>query len=201
MVLYSLLRSNLATDTGALAISGAIPAIWIIVHWVKRNRVDWISLLGMFGLAIALVVTILSGRDSLSLKLYHPAVAGTIGAIFLFSVVIRKPLLITFFTSFKFGDLQRFNQPLVRKKITIVTAVIGVVLLIDTLIQVVMALINGHVPNRIPSNNTSFVGYIVCYCEVVYAAKKIEWSNCYTWISECPSQAKCWTLSEYVKCG
>jgi hypothetical protein len=127
-------------DANALAISPAIPAMWTIVLWVIRRRVDWIGLLGMFGFAVALAVSVLSGEGSLPLKLYHPAVAGTTGILFLISVLLRKPLLITLLRTFKLGDPQRFNMPLVHKKFTIVTAVFGVVLLIDTVIQVFMAL-------------------------------------------------------------
>jgi hypothetical protein len=140
LLLYMLLRNTFSNDTTALAVSGVIPAIWTIVLWLWHRQVNWIGVIAIVGLLIAIVFSALLGGGSLPLKLYHPVISGTVGLIFLISVVIRKPLMIVLLKKFKAGDPNRFSNPVINRKVTIVTAVFGSTLLLDALIHIMMAL-------------------------------------------------------------
>lgn len=139
-VLYLLVRNFVANDATSLAIVGVIPAVRAITQWVWRRRVDWISAVGALSFAIALVVSILSGGSSLPFKLYHPVLTGTLGLAFLISAAFKKPLLLTLVKTFKQGDIEQFNNPSRHKKITLFTAVIGLVLISDAGIHIIMAI-------------------------------------------------------------
>ncbi|HUW65114.1 MAG TPA: hypothetical protein VMW83_10550 [Spirochaetia bacterium] len=65
------LRSVFGNDTIALALAGAFPAVRTIVLWVRRRRVDWISVIGVLGFAGALAASALLGGGSLPYKLYR----------------------------------------------------------------------------------------------------------------------------------
>lgn len=140
LLLYMLLHDTFSSDTADLAVAGVIPAIWTIVLWLLRRQINWIGVITILGLFVAIVVSELSGGGSLPLKLYHPIISGAVGLIFIISVVIRKPLMILLLKKFKVGDPERFSNPEVNRKVTIVTAMFGVVLLLDAMIHVIMAL-------------------------------------------------------------
>ncbi len=140
LLLYLLLRTFFSNDTIPLAIAGIIPAIWTIILWLWRRQINWIGLFAIIGLFIAIVVSALSGGSSLPLKLYHPLIAGIAGFIFLISVIIKRPLLTLLLRKFRVGDPERFNNPSINKKVTLVTGVIGAILLADALIHIIIAL-------------------------------------------------------------
>lgn len=140
LLLYMLLSNNFSNDATALAATGVIPAIWTIVLWLWRRQVNWIGVITILGLSIAIAVSVVLGGGSLPIKLYHPLISGALGLVFLVSVVIRKPLMIILLKKFGGGDPERFNNPVMNKKITIVTGVFGLVLLLHSIIHVIMAL-------------------------------------------------------------
>lgn len=140
LLVYMLLSNTFSNDTTALAVAGVIPALWTIVLWLWHRQVNWIGVITILGLSMAIAVSALSGGGSLPLKLYHPMIAGTAGLIFLISVVIRKPLMIVLLKRFKVGDPERFESPAINRKVTIVTAVFGSLLLLDAIIHAIMAL-------------------------------------------------------------
>lgn len=140
LLLYLLLRTFFSNDTMPLAIAGIIPAIWTIILYLWRRQINWIGVITIFGLFIAIVVSALSGGSSLPLKLYHPLIAGITGLILLISVVIKRPLLILLLKKFRVGDPERFNNPSINRKVTLVTGMFGSLLLADALIHTIMAL-------------------------------------------------------------
>lgn len=111
-----------------------------MILWAWRRRVDWIGVLGVLGFAGAFAVSALSGGSSLPLKIYRPVLTGTIGLVFLFSVVMKSPLLITLLWAFKHGDPERFSNPANHRKFTIFTAVFGFVFLVDAVVHIILAL-------------------------------------------------------------
>jgi len=60
--------------------------------------------------------------------------------VFLISVVMRRPLLITLLRAFKHGDPERFSNPANHRKFTIFTAVFGFVFLVDAVVHIILAL-------------------------------------------------------------
>lgn len=140
LLLYIIMRNIFSNDTIALAVAGAIPAIWTIILWMWSRKVNWIGVIAVLGLFIAMVVSALSGGASLPLKLYHPMIYGAVGLILLISVVIKKPLMIVLLKKFKVGDSERFSNPSINRKITISTAMLGTVLLLNAIIHIFIAL-------------------------------------------------------------
>ncbi|CAG7649130.1 VC0807 family protein [Paenibacillus allorhizosphaerae] len=139
LVLYSLLRGIVATDTAALAISGAVPALWVIVQMLGVRQIDWIGLLGAASFGAACLISVLSGGGSMPLKLYHPVVACLIGVVALASVAIQKPLALILFRSLKAGDPERFNKLVVRRKFSHATSVFGSLFIMDGIVHVIIA--------------------------------------------------------------
>ena len=92
----------------------------------------WVSL-------FALAVSAVFGGSSLPLKLYHPLLTGMLGAIFLFSALIGKPILILILKVIKRGPLEQLDDSKFRKRITMMSSVLGILLLIDALVHIVMA--------------------------------------------------------------
>ena len=94
LVAYLLIRTAIASTTGALAITDAIPATWLLVAAVARRRVNPIAVVSMVTVAIALAACALTGGDPLALKLRRGAVTGTLGITALGSVALGRPLLL-----------------------------------------------------------------------------------------------------------
>jgi hypothetical protein len=138
--LYTWLSGNLVDETTSLAVSAAIPAVWTVIRRIWSHRVDWIGFLGTTGFVAALTITLLAGGGALPLKLHHPAIIGTIGIVCLVSVMVRKPIFTLMLTSFHFSNPERFQDPAIHKKITLVTMITGIGFLIDAILQVAMAL-------------------------------------------------------------
>lgn len=140
LVVVILLRDNYTNDANALAIAGVIPIVRTIALWAWRRRIDWIGLMGAIGFAASFAATVLLGGSSLPLKLYHPIVTGVIGLAFTISAIMRKPLLLSLVRNFKHFDHESFRSPEKQKKITVMTAVIGLVLIGEAIAHIIMAI-------------------------------------------------------------
>jgi hypothetical protein len=92
-VVYWLVRPHVGGDAAALAIGGAVPALWTVLRLAFWRRVDPAALVGTAAFAGAAVVSVLTGGSSLPLKLHDAVVTGALGLACLVSVAIRRPLL------------------------------------------------------------------------------------------------------------
>jgi intracellular septation protein A len=90
-VIYSLTDARLG-DVGALIASAAPPVLWSIVEFVRRRRVDALSILVLTGIVFSLVA-LAGGGGAKFLQLRENLVTGAIGLIFLGSAAIRRPLI------------------------------------------------------------------------------------------------------------
>jgi hypothetical protein len=138
-LLYVVLRPHFTNDTVPLAISTVIPAIKTLVQWGWNRRIDWIGVVSIFILAITFIISFMSGGSSLPIKLIHPALFSIIGLGFLISVLARKPLLLILFRTIGFQNKEHVNNPVMRKKLTVMTALFGGVSFIGSVIHIVMA--------------------------------------------------------------
>jgi len=84
-------RAAIGSATGALAITEAMPATWLLVVGIARRRFDPIAVLSTLTVAIALAAYALTGGDPLAFKLRRGAVTGTLGIA---SVALGRPLLL-----------------------------------------------------------------------------------------------------------
>jgi hypothetical protein len=140
---YLVIRALIGSATGALAITEAGPAAWMVYTGITRRRLDPIAVLSTLTVAIALAAYALTGGDPLALKLRRGAVTGTIGLAALGSVALGRPLLLLVAeqaakTNPDVGA--RLADPARGRGVTILTAIIGVTFTLDGLTQVALAL-------------------------------------------------------------
>jgi hypothetical protein len=146
LVVYTVLRSYVKSDAVALAIGGAIPAVWVLVLAVWRRRLDWIALVAVVLFALAIVLSLLSGGSSLPLKIRGAVVTGAFGLACVVSVVAGKPLplLVVQRRARRDPEAGRLAQraladPVRRHAITVLTALIGITLLAAAAMRVILA--------------------------------------------------------------
>lgn len=90
-VTYSYARPKVG-DVDALLLSSVAPLAWSIAEFIRRRRIDGISLLIVAGIALSLLAFI-GGGSARFLQLRENLVTGLIGAVFLVSAAIGKPLI------------------------------------------------------------------------------------------------------------
>jgi hypothetical protein len=144
---YLVIRALIGSATGALAITEAGPAAWMVYMGITRRRLDPIAVLSTLTVAIALAAYALSGGDPLALKLRRGAVTGTLGVVWLASLALRRPLLLVLaehaakLNPERRDEIEaRLAMPDRRRAVTTLTAIIGVTFTLDGLTQVALAL-------------------------------------------------------------
>ncbi len=143
---YMIIRAVIGSATGALAITEAVPATWLLINGITRRRIDPIAVVSTITVAIALAVYALTGGDPVALKLRRGAVTGTLGVAALASVALGRPLLLM--VSQHVAKLNpgrpdlaaRLADPDRRRVVTILTAIIGLTFTIDGASQITLAL-------------------------------------------------------------
>ena len=90
-LIYDLGRKSLG-DVHALMASSAPPLSWTIIEFLRKRRVDALSLLVLTGIALSLLA-FLGGGSVRFLQLREKMVTVTIGLIFLGSAAIGRPLI------------------------------------------------------------------------------------------------------------
>jgi intracellular septation protein A len=90
-LIYSFSKARLG-DVHALMASSASPIAWSIVEFIRRRRVDALSMLVLAGIALSLLAY-LGGGSVRFLQLREKMVTALIGLVFLGSAAIGKPLI------------------------------------------------------------------------------------------------------------
>ncbi len=90
-VVYSLADPRLG-DVGALIASAAPPTLWALAEFVRRRRVDALSMLVLAGIVLSLLA-LMGGGGAKFLQLRENLVTGAIGLIFLGSIAVGRPLI------------------------------------------------------------------------------------------------------------
>jgi hypothetical protein len=148
LVAYLLIRAVIGSATGALAITTAIPAIWLLGDWIIRRRLDPVGVIVLVTAIGALAVFAMTGGDPLALKLRRGAVTGPIGIVALASIALGRPLLLLVAENVarlnpdRRADLEaRMADPSRRRFVTILTAIVGVTFTIDGVSQIALAIV------------------------------------------------------------
>lgn len=143
---YLLIRAAIGSATGALAITEAVAAAWLLIVAIARHRLDPIAVVSTVSVAIALAAYALTGGDPLALKLRRGAVTGTLGIAALASVALGRPLLlqvaqhIAKLNPERRPEIEaRLSEPGRRRAVTILTAIIGLTFAIDGASQITLA--------------------------------------------------------------
>lgn len=144
---YLVIRAAIGSATGALAITEAVSAVWLLVIAITRRRVDPIAVVSLATVAIALAAYMLTGGDALALKLRRGAVTGTLGVAALASVALGRPLLLLVaeraakLNPDRGGEIEaRLAQPHRRRALRALTMIVGLTLAIDGATQMTLAL-------------------------------------------------------------
>jgi len=90
-LIYDLSRRRLG-DVHALLASSGPPICWSIVEFVRRRRIDALSILVLAGIALSLLAFI-GGGGAKFLQLRENLVGGVIALVFLGSAAIGRPLI------------------------------------------------------------------------------------------------------------
>ncbi|MEO8969680.1 MAG: VC0807 family protein [Solirubrobacteraceae bacterium] len=149
---YLLLRAAIGSATGALAITEAVPATWLLVTGIAHRRIDPLAVVSTVTVVVALAAYALTGGDPLALKLRRGAVTGMLGIAALASIALARPLLVVL--AKRIATLNSERQPEIhakladpdrRRALTILTAIVGLTFTIDGASQIALAL---TVPTR-----------------------------------------------------
>jgi hypothetical protein len=79
-------------EVGGLIASSAPPIVWALAEFLRRRRVDALSILVLTGIALSLLA-FLGGGGPKFLQMREKLVTGAIGVVFLVSAAIRRPLI------------------------------------------------------------------------------------------------------------
>ena len=91
VLVFNLARASLG-DAHALMASSAPPIAWSVVEFVRRRRLDALSLIVLTGIALSLVA-FFGGGGMRFLQLRETLVASLVGLVFLTSAMIGRPLI------------------------------------------------------------------------------------------------------------
>jgi hypothetical protein len=142
LLVYMLLRSRLG-DSGALACGAAIPVAWTLGVSVWRRRIDPIGVAGVCAYGIALLVLMVTGGNTLVLKLHEAIVTGPLGLACLVSVAVRRPLHLVVLrlmarTRPELREVAR--DPARRRTSAVITSLAGATLVVHFLALLALAL-------------------------------------------------------------
>jgi hypothetical protein len=146
VLLYIALDNALNNELLALAIVELIPVAWALGYGFSQRRLDPIALAAALVLLAALAVSIADGGSAMPLKLRRGLVTGTLGCACLASVVAGRPLLpqAIRLVGYAWPQSQRLHRILAPYSgggsAAVLTAIVGVTLLVDAIAQVTLAL-------------------------------------------------------------
>jgi hypothetical protein len=145
VIAFIALDGALHNELLALAIVELIPVLWALGYGFSRGRLDPIALAAAVVLLAALAVSIADGGSAMPLKLRRGLVTGTLGLACLASVVGGRPLLPRAIRLVHYAwpesRFTRFLRPYGRDDgAAVLTAVVGVTLVLDATAQVTLAL-------------------------------------------------------------
>src|SRR6516225_7261313 len=103
LVAYSMLRSAGQSTVTALILSGAFPALGVIIGLIRHRRVDTIGVLVLAGIAVGTVLGLLSGNPRLVL-VEGSVPTAVFGLLCLGSLWARRPLIYRFAIEFIGAD-------------------------------------------------------------------------------------------------
>lgn len=144
LVAYSMLRSAGQSQVSALILSGAFPALGILVGVIRHRRVDAIGVLVLLGIVVGTVLGLLSGSARLVLAEGSVPTA-VFGLVCLGSLWARRPLIYRFAIEFIGADTPRgrdfeslWQYPAFRHSFRLYTVVWGVVYLAEAAARIII---------------------------------------------------------------
>lgn len=142
---YLIISRLIGSAIGALAITDAVPATWLLVVGIVRRRIEPVAALSAATVFIALAAYAITGGDPTAIKLRRGAVTGAIGVAALTSMALDRPLLLLVAQNVAKlhpdrPDLSaRLREPRRRRMLKTLTAVAGTTFAADGLSQIILA--------------------------------------------------------------
>lgn len=125
----------------ALVIGTAIPALFVLIQWPVRKKLDPIGALAALAYGIGLLVFVASGENPFVLKIQEAVLVGPVGIVLLISAMAKRPLLMTVmrFARRRNGDSPTPANDFERRLWQAPTAVLGSALLVNALTTITLA--------------------------------------------------------------
>ena len=135
-------------DVNALIASSAPPILWSIAEFIRHRRIDALSLLVLFGIALSFLVYLWGGSVRL-LQLRERLVTIVVAFVFLGSAAIGRPLMYELVRAFlartNSPDLERVeaarDSTMFKRGMTIMTLVWGFGLLADAALSILLVFV------------------------------------------------------------
>jgi cyanate permease len=132
-------------DVNALLMSSGPPIAWSLIELVRKRRIDAVSMLALAGIALSLLAFV-GGGGARFLQLRERMVTVVIGAAFLFSAAIGKPLIYQLARARvrrgspeQAAELEALKDDRhFRRSMTVMTVVWGTVLVVEAAISAAM---------------------------------------------------------------
>jgi hypothetical protein len=143
LFVYTFLRPHVSGDATALLAAAAVPTAFTLGKLAWRRRLDPIGLIAVCGFAIAMLVLVATGGNTVVLKLHEAVVTGPLGLVCLASVAIGKPLhqVVLRLAARRNPALEKLRHaPGSRRVSNMVTVLLGVTLVLHALVLLVLAL-------------------------------------------------------------
>lgn len=120
----------------------AVPVVCTVAVSTWRRQLDVIGAIAVVTFGVALLVMVLSGGNPFVLKLQEAVVTGPVGVVFLVSAAVRQPMLLMVARLAKRRASHAKNAEhmrVVRQQSTVLTAVMGGVLVVHAVALTVLA--------------------------------------------------------------
>jgi hypothetical protein len=147
LIAFVVLVRSLGNATEALAITEAIPGLWLLAYAVWRRRIEPVGLTALALFAIALLLPIALGGSSLPLERHLAVFPGAVGLACLISLAARRPLLSIASARTRLARPEatdathpNLDTPAAQHILATLTAIIGVMLSTDAAAQIALAL-------------------------------------------------------------
>jgi hypothetical protein len=92
LLAYHLIRSHTASSAMALALSGAIPVGYTLAILAVRRRLSALGVVSVALFGLGVLVSWVSGGNTLAMELQDPALFGLVGIACLVSIAVGHPL-------------------------------------------------------------------------------------------------------------
>jgi imidazolonepropionase-like amidohydrolase len=138
---FILLPPRVGGVVPALIIGTAIPALFVLIQWPIRKKLDPIGALAALAYGIGLLVFVASGENPFVLKVQEAVLVGPVGIVLLISAIAKRPLLMTVmrFARRRDGESVAPANDFERRLWQAPTAVIGGALLVSALATITLA--------------------------------------------------------------
>lgn len=146
---YYALRPHVHGDAPALMIAGVPAALWVVVEWARRRRVDPIGCITLFGFVAGVAVSYALGGDAFVLKVRDSAFTGLFGLASLLSIALPKPLMFFIGRALSAGDDparvaaydELWSMPTAPRTFRLITAAWGIGLIGEAAVRVLLAIV------------------------------------------------------------